>query len=186
MAMTAEQQEKLAQLEANYTSIKNSIAEKNNAIKTLVDKGNALNTQLNEVNNWLTLVNQGLPTPPILNLPAYAPGKVPVQNIQLIATVQSKLNSDINSNNAALESLKNELTRLQEQEQEALEAIQKYKLTTLTPSELSDYQETINSASNTQTKSKLTIYIIIGVVGSIVLVGLGWVIYKYVGKSKVA
>lgn len=71
-------------------------------------------------------------------------------------------------------------------EEEAKEAYKKDLLLSLSPEELSSYQETINSASNTQTKSKLTIYIIIGVVGAIVLSGLGWIIYKYVGKTKAA
>lgn len=71
-------------------------------------------------------------------------------------------------------------------EEDARKAHQKDVLLSMDSDELSAFQNTINSASNAQTKSKLVTYIIVGVVGSIVLSGLGWIIYKYVGKSKVA
>lgn len=71
-------------------------------------------------------------------------------------------------------------------EDAAKKAYDKERIASLTPQQLSEYQESINSAQATQTKSKLTAYIIVGGVILVVLGIVGWVIYKYGIKQTIA
>lgn len=184
--MTDEQQTILDGLEAAYNAINAKIATKNTQLTGVNNELNDLISKRDEINSWIGLVNSHQPAPaiPFLSIPPYPVTGGNVNYIIIAQTSFQDIAAKIDTKTNIKKNLVIEIDNLKKESTDAYDAVQEFKLGTLSAEDLAAYQAVINESSDSSTRSKFTIYILVGVVGAVVLSIVGWVIYKFVGKSK--